>query len=165
MSNFETVVQTAIYNKLINDAPLMAVINAVYDDVPQVNSGSEAAFPYVTIGEDSHVDISTDLELMDQVSITIHTWSRFSGRSETKQIQGLIGDALNRANLSAAGYKFINIARVGSESFLDSDGFTRHGVQTFNLLIEQVAENIIPPNAITFNGDYLTLNGAYVTHS
>lgn len=139
MSNFETVVQTAIYNKLINDAPLMAVINAVYDDVPQANSsGNEAAFPYVTIGEDSHVDISTDLELMDQVSITIHTWSRFSGRSETKQIQGLISDSLNRANLVESGYKFINIARVGSESFLDSDGFTRHGVQTFNLLIEEL---------------------------
>ena len=139
MSSFETVVQTAIYNKLINDVPLMAVINAVYDDVPQANSsGSEAAFPYVTIGEDSHVDISTDLELMDQVSITVHSWSRFSGRSETKQIQGLISDSLNRANLVESGYKFINIARVGSESFLDSDGFTRHGVQTFNLLIEEL---------------------------
>ena len=139
MSNFETVVQAAIYNKLINDAPLMAVINGVYDDVQQADdSGNESIFPYVTIGEDSHNDISTDLELMDQVSVTIHTWSRFSGRSETKEIQGLISDSLNRANLVESGYKFINIARVGSESFLDSDGFTRHGVQTFNLLIEEL---------------------------
>lgn len=138
MSNFETVVQTAIYNKLANDAPLMAAINAVYDDVPQVDSGDQSAFPYVTIGEDSHVDISTDLELMDQVSVTVHTWSRASGRSETKQIQGLISNTLNRASLVESGYKFINIARVGSDSFLDSDGFTRHGVQTFNLLIEKV---------------------------
>lgn len=160
MSNFETVVQTAIYNKLINDDSLMAVINAVYDDVPQVNSGSEAAFPYITIGEDSHVTTDTDLELSNQVSITIHTWSRFSGRSETKKIQGLIYDTLHRSNLAASGYKFINIAQVGSESFLDSDGFTRHGVQTFNLLIEELS---IPLNAITFNGDYLTYNGAFLT--
>jgi len=27
---------------------------------------------------------------------------------------------------------------VSSESFLDSDGFTRHGVQTFNLIIEEL---------------------------
>ena len=122
MSNFETVVQTAVYNNLVNNAPLMAAINAVYDEVPQPNSSSaESDFPYV-----------------DQVSITIHTWSRQSGRSQTKQIQGLISTSLNRANLSASGYKFINIARVDSQSFLDSDGFTRHGVQTFNLMIEEL---------------------------
>jgi len=139
MSNFETVVQTAIYDKLVNNAPLMAVIKAVYDNVPQaVSSGDETNFPYVSIGEDSHTTIDTDLELMNQVSITIHTWSRFSGRSETKQIQGLIYDTLHRANLSEPNYKFINIAQVGSESFLDSDGFTRHGVQTFNLIIEEL---------------------------
>jgi hypothetical protein len=139
MSNFETVVQTAVYNKLANDAPLNAVIKSVYDNVPQaVSSGDDTNFPYATIGEDSHTTIDTDLELMNQVSITVHTWSRFSGRSETKQIQGLIYDALHRANLSETGYKFINIAQVNSESFLDSDGFTRHGVQTFNLMIEEL---------------------------
>lgn len=139
MSDFATVVQTAIYNQLTASAPLMAVVKAVYDDVPQaVSSGDSSQFPYVSIGEDSHVATDTDLELMDQVSITIHTWSRFSGRSETKQIQGLVNSALDRANLSEAGYKFINISRVSSDSFLDSDGFTRHGVQTFNLLIEEL---------------------------
>ena len=139
MSAFETVVQTAIYQQLTGNAPLMAAIKAVYDDVPQPNSsGDELDFPYVTIGEDVHTTIDTDLELMNQVSITVHTWSRFSGRSETKQIQGLIYDSLHRANLVQSGYKFINIAQVNSESQLDSDGFTRHGIQTFNLLIEEL---------------------------
>ena len=162
MSNFETVVQKAIYNKLINDTALMAVIDNVYDDVPQVNSGSEAAFPYVTIGEDSHTTTDTDLELSQQVSITIHTWSRFSGRSETKKIQGLIYDTLHRSNLAEEGYKFINIAQVTSESFLDSDGFTRHGVQTFNLLIEELP---ILVNALSYNGDVFSYNGAFLTYT
>ena len=52
----------------------------VYDNVPQVSS----AFPYVTIGEDIFTDMSTDTELINLVSITVHTWSRHSGRSETK---------------------------------------------------------------------------------
>ena len=139
MANFETVVQTAIYSKLANDAPLAAVIKAVYDNVPQaISSGDNTNFPYVVIGEDSHTTTDTDTELMNQVSITVHTWSRYSGRSETKQAQGLIYNALHRANLIESGYKFINIAQVGSESFLDSDGFTRHGVQTFNLIIEEL---------------------------
>lgn len=139
MSAFETVVQTAIYQQLTGNPPLMAVITEVYDDVPQPdNSGSSLDFPYVTIGEDVHTTTDTDTELSNQVSIVIHTWSRFSGRSETKQIQGLIYDSLHRANLVQSGYKFINIAQVNSESQLDSDGFTRHGIQTFNLLIEEL---------------------------
>jgi hypothetical protein len=136
---FETVVQTAVYNNLANNLPLMSAVVAVYDEVPQPNSsGAESNFPYVTIGEDNHVSIDTDTELMDQVSITIHTWSRQSGRKQTKLIQGLIFNSLNRANLIESGYKFINISRVDSQSFLDSDGFTRHGVQTFNLMIEEL---------------------------
>ncbi len=139
MSNFETVVQKAIYSKLTSDSALMADIVGVYDEVQQPNSsGNESSFPYVVIGEDTHTTADTDTELMNNVSITVHTWSRFSGRSETKKIQGLIYDALHRANLLESGYKFINIAQVTSESFLDSDGHTRHGVQTFNLMIEEL---------------------------
>ena len=82
--SFETVVQTAILNKLTSDAALMAVVVSVSDAVLQ--------------GDDS----------------------------------------LNRANLVQSGYKLININRVNSESQLDSDGFTRHGIQTFNLIIQEL---------------------------
>jgi len=139
MSNFETVVQTKIYETLTSNAPLMSAIKAVYDDVPQaVSAGDGTEFPYVVIGEDVHTDTSTDLELSNLVSITVHTWSRYTGRSQTKQIQGLIYDTLNRADILDANYKFINIHQVSSESRLDSDGFTRHGIQTFNLMIEEL---------------------------
>ena len=70
--SFETVVQTAIYNELIGDRALSLEITNVYDDVPQANeSGNALAFPYVTIGEDVFTDISTDLELMSQVIISL----------------------------------------------------------------------------------------------
>jgi len=131
---FETVVQKAIYSKLATDLSY-----PVYDNVPQPDdSGNKDDFPYVTIGEDNHVTIDTDTELMNQVSITIHTWSRYRGRKEIKEMQGAIYESLHRANLSEPGYKFINIAQVDSVSFLDTDGLTRHGVQTFNLLIEEL---------------------------
>jgi len=129
MSAFETVVQSAVYSKLSTD-----LAYDIYDEVPQETS----TFPYLTIGEDVHTTIDTDTELMNQVSITVHTWSRYSGRAQTKQIQGLIYDSLHRASLSYSGYNFINIAQVSSESLLDSDGLTRHGIQTFNLLIEEL---------------------------
>lgn len=111
----------------------------VFDDVQQaIEAGDSTSFPYVTIGEDVFTDTSTDTELMGLVSITIHTWSRTAGRAETKKIQGLVYDALNRVNLVQSGYKFVNINNVSSQSNLESDGFTRHGVQTFNLIIEEL---------------------------
>tara|TARA_R110002110_G_scaffold415850_1_gene657961 strand:+ start:7764 stop:8168 length:405 start_codon:yes stop_codon:yes gene_type:complete len=134
MSEFETVVQTEIYSILANDAGLNAVVTGVYDSVPQVSS----TFPYVTIGEDIFTDMSTDTELINLVSITIHVWSRHSGRSETKRIQGLIYGLLNRANITNASYKFININQVTSQTQMDSDGETRHGIQTFNLILEEL---------------------------
>jgi len=134
VARFELVVQKAIYDKLVLDLSV-----PIYDQVPQPNdSGDSADFPYVTIGEDNHVTIDTDTELMNQVSIVIHTWSRYRGRKETKDLQGQIYDSLHRSNLSASGYNFVNIAQVDNTSFLDADGFTRHGVQTFNLIIEEL---------------------------
>ena len=109
----------------------------VYDAVPQLDQ-PDTDFPYVTIGEDVHTTIDTDTELMNSVSITVHVWSRYNGRSETKNIQGLIYNALHRANLTYAGYKFVTITQAQSQTMMDADGHTRHGVQTYNLMIEEL---------------------------
>jgi len=127
---FETVLQQAIYTELSGYAPLPA---PVYDDVPQ-----DGSFPYVVIGDDSFADWSTDTELGATSVLTVHTWSRLRGRKETKELQGHIETALNRATLSATGYNFVSLDLLSSESFLDSDGLTRHGVQTFNAIIERL---------------------------
>ena len=131
--SFETAVQTAVYDSLKADAGLMALISGVYDAVPETE-----VFPYVTIGEDSHVGWSTNTTLGTDVNVVISTWSRKRGRLQTKQIQGEIYDALNRTTLTYTGYVIINVELEGSESFMDADGLTRHGVQSFRVLIERV---------------------------
>ena len=126
--SFETVLQQAIYTKVSTD-----IATPVYDDVPQ-----QADFPYVTIGEDSFTAWDTDSELGATSVLTVHTWSRTRGKKETKAIQGDIYDSLHRATLISAGYNFVTIDLISSESFLDADGLTRHGVQTFNAIIERL---------------------------
>lgn len=129
MTDFSLTVQSVIYNKLLTDiSPI-----PVYDDVPQDLS----AFPYVTIGEDVLTFNDTDTDRSNNVSITVHTWSRERGRKETKQIQSQIYDSLHLANLVKAGYNFVVITEQSSTTFLDADGLTRHGVQTFKLIIEE----------------------------
>jgi hypothetical protein len=129
MSSFNTVVQEVIYAKLVAD-----IAYPVYDDKPQ----DDSAFPYVTIGEDNYTFADTDTELMCNASITINTWSRYRGREEIKQMQDAIYNSLHRADLTATGYNFVTITQDSAISFYDADGITRHGVQTFNLLIEEL---------------------------
>lgn len=130
--SIELAVQGAVIEALKADAALTAMVTGIYDNVPQ---GTE--FPYVTIGEDSHAEWDTNTTLGSDASIVVHTWSRDRGRAETKRIQGAIYDVLHRANLTRAGFRFDSCDFVTSQSFLDSDGLTRHGVSTFRILLEK----------------------------
>lgn len=125
--SYGVAIQTAIYNQLTAN-----ISYDVYDDVPQ-----DATFPYVAIGEDSIVFNDTDNRRGAVATITIHTWSRQSGRKETKTMQGAIYDALHLADLTYSGYQFVVITEQTAASFVDSDGETRHGVQTYQLIIDE----------------------------
>ena len=130
---FEVATQQAIYTKLITNAPLMAIARGVFDHVAQ----DSQAFPFVTIGECTIDEWDTDTESGIFCTATIHTWSRQFGRQQTKMIQDAVFAALHRQELVVTGYQFITCERIGSESFLDPDGRTRHGVQRFKILISE----------------------------
>ena len=74
---------------------------------------------------------------MNQVSLTIHVYSRTPGRKETHDIQAAIVNTLHRAELSLSGVGFIFIDHAQSQSFTDADGKTRHGIVEFNILITE----------------------------
>lgn len=133
---YETAVQTVIFQRLKNDTTLQAMITDVYDSIPET-----ATLPYVTVGEDVITEADTADTLGVLASITVHVWTDTGGgkrgRSQAKQIQGAIYNALHRANLTAEGYRIFASDFVNSQSFKDADGLSWHGVQTFNLLIDK----------------------------
>lgn len=133
--SFELAVQSALYRALTVGDPLPEEVTGVFDDVPQ----DYESFPYVTIGEAQHAEWGTHTESGQIVTCVIHTWSRQPGRAETKLIQGAIYDALHRATLTDPGAEFIDCQFLMSESFLDPDGLTRHGVQQFKILLTDPA--------------------------
>jgi Protein of unknown function (DUF3168) len=139
--NFELVVQQAIFEILTADPDIIERNVSVYDEVPQPDdSGDIINFPYVVVGDDQSAAWDTDTELGADITATIHTWSRYRGKKETKELQGLVYAALNRAEskFDIAGYKVVLCDFLTSQSFLDTDGKTRHGVQTFRILIEKL---------------------------
>ena len=131
---FENAIQVAIYNLLISSDDIAENTTGVLDDVSEFQD-----FPYVTIGESTHNEFDTDDTLGDNATITVHTWSREAGRKETKTIQNYIYEALHRSEYSVENYDILGIDWESSQTLIDSDGKTRHGVQTFRVLIDKKA--------------------------
>ena len=115
--------QKAIFSKL------STLSVPYYDDVP-----GDATLPYVVIGDDTLADDNTNDFIGRQATVTIHSWSDYKGRSQIKQIQDEINTLLDRQKLSIVGYNSVNCYQEYSESSLDPDGITRHGVQRFRVI-------------------------------
>lgn len=133
--NAEWEVQKAIFAKLDTD---LAV--PVFDFVPQQNPPPT----YVTIGEDTLLPFNTDGIKGFEGTLIIHSWdsprggdSGGDGRKLIKLLQGEIYDSLDRAELVITGYDPIGIDFEFSQTSLDPDGITYHGVQRFRLLITE----------------------------
>lgn len=122
--------QVAVRQRLLGTAALVAYVGSrVYDDVPQ-----ETPFPYVVIGDDTSIEWDQDCSTGSESTITLHTWSRYSGRMETKLMLQAIYGALHRNELTITGGHNVVCHAEFQESFLDPDGETRHGVIRFRLL-------------------------------
>lgn len=122
-------IQAAIYSRLTTYAPLTGY--STYDHVPQ-----NATFPYNVIGEGTATQWDTDDSVGSDATVTIHTWSRYRGRKEVKEIQKLIYDALHRYELPVAGSHTVTVEWEYTDTMLDPDGLTRHGVIRFRIITE-----------------------------
>jgi hypothetical protein len=122
------VLQQAVFAALDGDASLDALIGAgrVFDHVPENQD-----FPYVTVGEATAVDASTMGKDGQQHTITLHAWSRGRGRKEVKQILGAIHDLLHKSTLAITGHVHAGTIFEFSETFVENDGLTYHGVARY----------------------------------
>jgi hypothetical protein len=125
--------QRAVYERLTGFSALTALVTGVYDHVPQT-----AALPYVVFGEPVTIPHDTDDTVGAEHDFVIHVWSDHRGQMETKEIQQQIYAALHRYNLQTSAGLVFNCECELQESFLDVDGLTRHGVQRFRVLMNEV---------------------------
>ncbi len=145
MADHQLETQRTIYNRLLTWADLIAVIGdgasperaRVYDNVPQgVWGENDQSFTgYVVIGDDTANEGGTKSRDGQEITVTIHTWSRKNGKREIKQMQSAIYGALHDQSLSVIGGNMINLRWEFAESFMDQDGHTRHGVQRFRMYV------------------------------
>lgn len=129
MSGFGAALQKGLYSHLVGRSPAIAD-DRIYDDVPQ-----NVTYPFVEIGDTQ--DIPDDTSGGDRgmsTFVDLHTWSRYRGKLQVKQIQDQLHGALHGVSLSIAG-RVSALAWVRSQrAFNDADGVTRHGVTTVEII-------------------------------
>jgi hypothetical protein len=123
----ELKVQQAIL-ALLSQSP--GIGYSVFDHTPD-----NQAYPYVVIGDDNVQPFDTKTFNGFELSVVIHTWSQYAGRKEIKTMQGLIYSALHNEAIEVAGYNTVLCQFEFSETFVEDDGRTRHGIQRFNVII------------------------------
>ena len=124
--------QQAIYTALTSDATLMALITGVHDHVPQ-----GAAFPYVTVGESTARDWSAAGVSGIETTLIVHVWSRERGHKDVKQVLAEIHRILHDADLTVPGHVLVWLRFEFSQTSLDADGATYHGIARYDALTNQ----------------------------
>jgi len=126
-------IQQTIFTLLDADSGLNNLITGVFDFVKE-----DQSFPYITIGDDNFSDWSTHTFDGVEGSINIHTWTRSNGRKQCKEIMVEIYRVLHNTTLTIVGFKVPLLRFDFSETLLDPDGQTYHGIQRFKILTGSV---------------------------
>lgn len=121
--------QESIYTALNVSAITSTLACGVYDEVVEGNS-----YPFITLGEETALDYSTNNLVGAETTINIHIWSQYKGSKETKNIMDKIHDLLHDVSLSVSGVNLINLRFEYSDIMRDPDGITRHGVMRFRAI-------------------------------
>ena len=125
--------QQSVYATLSADPQVNSLLGAarIYDDVPQ-----KSDFPYLTLGQSSVRDWSTGTEAGDEHLLTLHVWSRATGRKQTHEIMGALKAALHDHTLILQGHRLIYLRHEFSDARRDPEGDIYHGVVRLRAVTE-----------------------------
>jgi len=131
MTDFAETLQGTVYTALTGNNPLTTALGGskIYDFVPEGTT-----FPYVKVGDQTMVDDGTKDKKGSDFTLMIHTFSRYRGSKEIKNIMSLVYDVLHESSLSVSG-AFNNMRFEFSDIIKESDGLTTHGVQRFRVFV------------------------------
>ncbi|MER9135117.1 DUF3168 domain-containing protein [Mesorhizobium sp. M0830] len=129
--------QDLILNTLKADAPLMALINGVWDQPPST-AFAEPKQAYISFGPHDYVEDDDGCIVSGEHTFQLDAWSRLVGFPACKQIGDRVKAVLHEANLTMPTENALVEIRVPAIRYVrDSDGLTSHGIITVTALIEE----------------------------
>ena len=137
MSEFSWPLQSAIFTHLLSGAaghrvniPEIDGPVAILDDIP-----SETNYPYIVIGEETSIDADTKNLAGAEHTITIHSWSQYSGQKEIKIMEAWLVDKLHEKSIPLPRATIVNMRREFYQVLVEVDGITRHGISRYRVTI------------------------------
>ena len=130
MSDHSLALQKKVFDALDGDSTLQSLVTDVFDFVPE-----NTAFPYVKVGEETSVDNGTKTLQGNDHTLVIHTFSRYRGSKETKEIMSRIYALLHESSLTVSGASLVNLRFEFSDIIKENDGLTTHGLQRFRAMV------------------------------
>lgn len=128
-------VQAGLYTCLVATHNLTDLLadgtGGIRDHVP-----ASSSFPYIVIGDMSARPMSTQTYGGQEILATVHSYSRAEGMKELKSVMHAVQEALHDADFSVTGATLVLCQETSSETYLESDGETRHGIQRFRIITE-----------------------------
>ncbi len=125
-------VQKSIVQALKSDVALGVLLSGkVFDDVPQ-----RSTYPFVSMGNAIDRDWSTSSESGSEHILTLHVWSKASGKKQCFEIISEVKRVLHDQALVVEGHQLVNLRYVFSDARLDPDGVTYHGIVRFRAVTE-----------------------------
>ena len=107
----------------------------LYDAAPE-----DPVYPYLTYGALRSEDIGADDTPMAAHQMTLHLWSRYTGRAEVMALLGQLGHALEAGTLTQAGEVAVRSATpIYSDVLRAPDGRTHHGLLRLSITTQPKA--------------------------
>jgi len=142
MTDFNSVadVARALHRALASDIGIQDALGfpaRLYDDPPE-----DPVFPYLTYGPIRSEDNSADGARLTVHMMTLHLWSRYTGRAEALALMGTIAAAINSAPLALEGAALVSRHIIYTDIFRASDGLTLHGLLRLRVTTDQELETL-----------------------
>lgn len=128
-------IQAGLYSHLTTTNAVTSLLadgaNSILDNVP-----GGTPFPYIVLGEMSAKPLDTQAFSGNDVTVTLHVFSRNKGLQETKNILAALYDAIHQVDIAIPNQTLVLCQHQQTDTLLESDGLTRHGIIRFRLITE-----------------------------
>lgn len=128
-------VQTAFYTRITGDTTIMAKLassTSVYDFAPP-----NPTFPYLVIGDAGEIPDNVFAKDGDEITHTIHIWSRYKGFTEALGILDDLNRLFDHKTFAIAGYTLTNCSYEWGHPMKDPDGYTVHLPARYRVLVQK----------------------------
>lgn len=133
MTNAAWALQAAMFGALAADAAVVGALGGarIYDDPPQ---GAE--YPYLTFAQSLSRDWGAAGADGQEHTVTLHVWSRESGRKQAFAVIDAVRAVLHDATLTLSGHRLVNLQHEASDVRRDAGGDHVHGIVRFRAVTE-----------------------------